>query len=302
MKLILLLALLTALLPAAPLKVLTIGNSFTRNATKYLKPLAAEGGHELLHSSVIVGGSSLELHANRARAHAKDPADKKGLYDNGKSLLDYLRAEKWDIVTIQQVSIKSHNPATYQPHADYLAELIRREAPTARLLWHQTWAYRVDDPRFRPGKKAREGEPTTQAEMFEGLQAAYYAIARHQKAGLIPSGNALYLADTHPEWGYQPDPDFDPKSATHPAKPKQKHSLHVGWKWQKKGDQHQLRMDGHHANQAGEYLGSCVFYERLFKADVRQLSHVPKGLDPAHARFLRETAHQAVTDLPADLK
>jgi hypothetical protein len=53
-------------------------------------------------------------------------------------------------------------------------------------------------------------------------------------------------------------------------------------------------MDGHHANQAGEYLGACVWYESLFGESAVGTRFIPEALDPAHARFLQETAHQAV--------
>jgi hypothetical protein len=53
-------------------------------------------------------------------------------------------------------------------------------------------------------------------------------------------------------------------------------------------------MDGHHANLAGEYLGACVWLEVLFQQSAVGNAFVPKGLDPAYARFLQETAHRAV--------
>ena len=55
-------------------------------------------------------------------------------------------------------------------------------------------------------------------------------------------------------------------------------------------------MDGHHASTAGQYLGTCVFYEMLFGDSVEGNPFVPPGLDPAYARFLQEMAHQAVSD------
>lgn len=280
-------------------RLLTIGNSFSRNATHHLDDLAKAGGHTLIHRPVVVGGASLELHATQAKNHELDPADPKGLYRNGRSLQDELAAEKWDYVTIQQASIKSHNLATYRPHAKWLADCIARIAPGAKLLVHQTWAYRVDDPRFTaPTGKA--GEPKTQEEMYRGLTEAYRTIAAELGAGILPVGDAFFLADTHPEWGYRPDTRFDPKTAKAPALPDQGHSLHVGWRWTqpKGGGAAVLRMDGHHANLAGEYLGACVWYEILFGESAVGNPFLPEGLDADHARFLQETAHRAVTDLP----
>lgn len=275
-------------------RLLTIGNSFSRNATNHLDDLAKAGGHTLIHTPIVVGGASLELHSERALAHAKDARNKAGLYSNGRSLVQELKAEKWDYVTIQQASIKSHDFSTYQPHAGRLRSLIQEHAPTARLLVHQTWAYRKDDPRFtKPSGKP--GEPKTQAEMYAGLTHAYTMLAKELGAGLLPVGDAFYLADTDPQWAYQTDTAFNSKTARHPALPDQKHSLHVGWRWKKgTNGRNTLGMDGHHANTAGEYLGACVWYEVLFGESPVGNSYIPDQTDPAYARFLQETAHRAV--------
>ena len=282
---------------AETVRLLTVGNSFSRNATRFLKDLAEAGGHELIHRSIVVGGASLELHAEKARKHQTDSKDPAGLYSNGQSLVQELKAEPWDFVTIQQASIKSHDLSTYQPYAGRLSDIIRQYAPSARLLVHQTWAYRRDDPRFtKPSGKP--GEPTSQAAMYTGLTSAYSTIAAELKAGRIPVGDAFHLADTHSSWGYVADTTFDPKQAVRPQLPNQKHSLHVGWQWKKQKDgKIKLAMDGHHANAAGEYLGACVFYEVIFGEPVVSNSFVPAGLDADYARFLRETAHTAVLQM-----
>jgi hypothetical protein len=53
-------------------------------------------------------------------------------------------------------------------------------------------------------------------------------------------------------------------------------------------------MDGHHANAAGEYLGACVWYEVLLGKSVEDNAFTPPSIDPAYAKFLRATAHEAV--------
>lgn len=274
-------------------RLLTIGNSFSANATKYLGNLATAAGHKLIHRSIVVGGASMQLHAEKAQKHERDPKDKDGLYANGKSLKEQLAMDRWDFVTIQQASIKSHDLATYRPHAAWLRDYVKQHAPHAELLVHQTWAYRRDDPRFSP-KSPKPGEPTTQEAMYQQLTNAYRTIASELGVRRIPVGDAFWRADTDPKWGFQPDTKFDPKSAKEPALPDQTHSLHVGWRWNKKDGKTTLGMDGHHANTAGEYLGGCVFYEVLFAESVVGNTFVPKGIDAAYARFLQETAHEAV--------
>ncbi len=294
---------LTAFLTTATLRaeestvrLLTIGNSFSRNATHHLDDLALAGGHTLIHRSIVVGGASLERHAVKAQKYEADPQDKAGLYNNGLSLKAELMKEPWDFVTIQQASIKSHDLATYRPHAKWLADYIATQAPTAKLLVHQTWAYRNDDPRFmRPSEKA--GEPYTQEEMYLGLSTAYQSIAAELGARLIPVGDAFFTADTDARWGFQPDTTFDFKTAKHPELPLQAHSLHVGWRWAKpeNGGEVELVMDGHHAGLAGEYLGACVWYEVLFRESALGNGYLPEGIEADYARFLQETAHRVVS-------
>jgi hypothetical protein len=274
-------------------RLLTVGNSFSQNATRYLGDLVKAKGHTLIHRPLAVGGASLEVHWEKAQRHEKDPRDPRGLYGK-KSLREELLSGAWDYVTIQQASIKSHDVATYRPFARQLHDYIKRSTPKAEILVHQTWAYRVDDPRFAKPSKT-PGEPSTQKEMYEGLTGASRAIAGELGARVIPVGDAMYLADTNAKWGYRPDQEFDLKNAQPPSLPDQTHSLHTGWRWAAaKGGKKSLTMDGHHASVAGQYLAACVFYEVLFAESVVGNSFVPQGLDREYARFLQETAHQAV--------
>jgi hypothetical protein len=276
-------------------RLLTIGNSFSRNATNQLDDLAEVGGHTLIHRPIVVGGASLQLHAEKAQAHEANPKNSEGLYADERSLKQELTAEPWDYVTIQQASIKSHDIATYQPFAKWLADYIAQQAPKSKLLVHQTWAYRKDDPRFTKPTD-RPGKPATQEAMYQGLRSAYDQVAADLGGRVIPVGDAFYAADTDAKWGYQTDTQFDPKAAKQPELPNQIHSLHVGWRWAKPktGGKVMLGMDGHHANLAGEYLGACVWYEVLFDESAVGNAYVPKGIEKSYARFLQETAHRVV--------
>ena len=280
--------------PAKTVRLLTVGNSFSRNATHHLDDLAKGAGNVLVHQPIVVGGASLELHATRAAAYEKDPQSTNGLYSNKQSLKQMLVAQPWDFVTIQQASIKSHDLATYRPFAKQLHDYIKQHAPKAEVLIHQTWAYRVDDPRFAV-TAPKAGEPATQAEMYRMLTSAYTTIAAELGTRRIPVGDAFFLADTDPKWGYQRDAKYDFKNKEQTVLPDQTHSLHVGWRFTKgKDGKTAPGMDGHHANMAGEYLGACVWYEILFHESVVGNSFVAPGLDKAYGRFLQETAHKAV--------
>ncbi|MDB6138950.1 MAG: hypothetical protein JWO94_2022 [Verrucomicrobiaceae bacterium] len=147
-------ALSTSLLPAeqAPggktIRLLTVGNSFSHNATHYLGDLAKAGGDSLILREDNVGGASLEVHWKKVQAFEHDPSEKLGKYTEGRSLKDDLTHSHWDVVTIQQASILSHDLATYRPFAKELCDYIRNYAPDAVLLLNETLYFRVDYPRF----------------------------------------------------------------------------------------------------------------------------------------------------------
>ncbi|TWU15506.1 DUF4886 domain-containing protein [Allorhodopirellula heiligendammensis] len=278
--------------PQKHIRILTVGNSFTHNATRYLDEIIEASGHQLTHKMLSIGGSSLEQHATKAMAFEQDPVDKSARYASGESLQEALRSEPWDFVTIQQVSIKSHDVQSYRPHAQQLAEIIRREAPQAKLLVHQTWAYRVDDPRFSK-RKPVAGEPASQQAMYEGLSEAYHTITAELSARRIPVGDAFWMADNDTKIGYCVSPEFDAGNYEPPQLPEQQHSLHVGYRWSDRNGRPQLGMDGHHANVAGEYLGACVWFECLYGESPVGNSFVPKKLDAEFAAQLQAIAHQA---------
>ena len=274
--------------------LLTVGNSFSHNATHYLGDLAKAAGDTLVLHEDTVGGASMELHWSKAQAHEKDPADKAGLYTGGKGLKEDLTGEHWDFVTIQQASILSHDVATYRPFAQELVEYIHRYAPDAKVLLHETWEYRVDDARFGE-TAAKSGEPKTQEEMYRGLASAYESIAKELGVRRLPVGDAFHLANHDPQWGFNaPSQRFDSKQAKPGELPDQTHSLNMGWLWREKDGKSQVGMDGHHANMAGEYLGACVWFEVIFGRSVEDNHFVPAGLDADYAKFLRATAHRAV--------
>lgn len=277
-------------------RLLTIGNSFAENALTYLPQIVESSGHKLVVGRANLGGCTLERHWNHAAQFEAEPSDRGGSpYGGGKhSLKEMLTKDDWDFVTIQQVSYKSHDLQTYQPYADHLHRYIRKHAPNATILAHQIWAYRLDDPRFKPANEGRE--PHTHAVMYKQVRKAYRTLAGRLNLNLIPSGDAMYRADTDQNWGYRIDDKFDFENATYPDLPDQTHSLHAGWQWRKqKEGAWKLRMDGHHASSTGKYLLGCVWFETFINENVVGNGFVPKGIDSSYAEFLQHTAHETVS-------
>jgi hypothetical protein len=275
-------------------RLLCVGNSLTRNATRHLAPIMQSAGVNYTGYVAYIGASSLAQHWQHVAAYEANPRDIAGrpYYHPSTGdrigLREALEMQPWDVVTIQQYSWISHDVTTYRPYARQLCDYIRRYAPQAEILLHQTWAYRVDDPRFADGQ-------FTADLMDQQLTAAYRTVAGELGIRLLPVGDAFSRAAHHPVWTYVPDPDFRPEELVYPRLPAQPHSLHVGWQWVKTAQgKQELTMDGHHANVAGEYLGGCVFFEVLTGQSVIGNRYLPERLAADDARFLQSLAHQTV--------
>ncbi|NLN75038.1 MAG: DUF4886 domain-containing protein [Armatimonadetes bacterium] len=281
---------------AKTVKLLTVGNSFSGNAIRYLKDIAAAAGDTLILQRADLPGCSMERHWNNVKKTESDPIDETGraysMNIDGVagmySLKDVLTHDKWEYVTMQQASILSPDIKTYRPYARNLYNYFKKHAPQAEVLMHQTWAYRVDDPGFG----GEDGN--THARMYADLTKAYRAIARELGIRIMPVGDAMYDADTDPKWGYK-SPKIDLSKLTPPTLPDQTHSLHAGWYWGKDEDgAPMLKMDGHHVGGMGCYLAGCVWYECMFKKSIVGNKYVPEGMSAADVKYLQAVAHKAV--------
>lgn len=269
------------------LKLLAIGNSFSDDATAYLPAIAKAGGKDLVIGRASIGGCPLERHARHLReAEAGDP---KGKAYNGRSLPEILSSQPWDIVTLQQWSQLSFKPETFQPFADELIAAIRKYAPTAEIVVHETWAYREDHPWFQ------KNDGFTPAKMYAGARDTYRAFADGKGFRLLPVGDALNLARQTPRWTFAPDAKFDYKNPPEGQVPDQGTSLNVGWRWTKNKDGKSVfSLDAIHCNAAGRYLGASVWYQVLFDTETLPETYAPEGVSAADAADLRKHALSAV--------
>lgn len=276
--------------------LLAVGNSFSGNASTYLRQMAEAGGNKLVFGHAMIGGCPLEKHWNLAQKHEADPNDPAGKPYNKKkvdgkevseSLKDLLLKEKWEYITIQQYSMFSFKKETFYPHAQNLVDYIHKYAPQAKILVHETWAYRADQPIFKDG--------FSDVKMYQALHENYTTIAKEVGAErVIPVGTAFMNALTDPQWQFAMPADFDKSKFTPPELPEQKHSLHTGYRWDTKKNPPALAYDGNHAGTAGCYLGGAVWYE-VFFGDVRGNSFVPKNMTQEDVTFLQNIAHKTVT-------
>ncbi len=289
--LLLLLFILNSEAQEKTLRLLTIGNSFSNNASKYL-PQMLESAKipAVIDRSASLGGRSLAQHLSYAQAYENDPQDPIGRpYRQKLALPEILCSQAWDYITIQQVSHQSYDPESFTPAIELL-KIIRKYAPQAEVLLHETWAYRKDSK----NKIASSGE------MYPRLHAAYQKCSGELGLRLLPVGTAFEQASNDPRFPIEFTSPGEHNTLQYPDLPPSQRSLHVGYIWRKnKNDPNApptLRHDPAHASVYGEYLGGAVWFQTIF-ADVSQCTYVPAGISLDEAAVLRDIAKQTVTGL-----
>lgn len=177
------------------MEVLAIGNSFSCDAGHYLHQIARADGVEINVTNINIGGCPLSVHYRNMLAGD----DAYGLEFNGtdtrfkvsmKEALLSRSWDKWDYITIQQLSGKAPDFKTYSPYIEKLAAYIRELSPESKLLLHQTWAYEEGSDRL-----TKELGYKTQREMFSDIKSSYNKAAELIKAdGILPCGEAFQNA------------------------------------------------------------------------------------------------------------
>ena len=273
---------------ADTLRLFLIGNSFSQNAARYLPQLAEEGGHHLVIGRAEIGGCTLRKHWELAELAEQNPNDPKGKPYNGKSLRKLLSEGVWDIVTLQQYSMHSGDVETYKPYARKLYDFIKMLQPDAKVVFHQTWAYRSDSKDFSQIAEKRFAE--NEKEMWQKSGAAYQTVAKELGISVIPVGDAFWKVSSGHN-AYRKDKKFDYVNPVFPALPNQVNSLHRGYSWD--GNK-KLNFDSHHANDAGCFLGSLVWYAFLFNESPSKIAFVPETVSQDYAKYLKKIAKSVV--------
>ena len=234
-------------LPQNPgtLRILAVGNSFSDDGTEYLPGLLeAAGIHNVIVARLYIGGCSLERHCKEYEEgltdyiYYKSTNNKWETVSKNATILDGLKDEPWDIITVQEVSNNSGTYETYQNWAPKLLSIIRKEAlnPKAAIVWHMTWAYATNSDH---GAFKLYGND--QKTMYDAIVSC---VSRARKdfnvPVVIPSGEAIQLARAT-RLNNEDRVPADSKV-------------------------YQLTRDGFHlTRQHGRYIAACTWFETLIK-------------------------------------
>lgn len=240
------------------LRVLAIGNSFSRDAIEYhLSDIAAADGVYIILGNLHIGGCSLERHALNART---DSAAYEYIKIVGGNLTNTphtrmstaLSDEPWDYVSFQQASHFSGLYDTYEPYLSELTDTVLAHLPKVRQLWHMTWAYATHSTH-----NAFPYYGKNQMKMYKAiLNTCQQVHHNYPKMVIIPTGTAIqnaraYLGDT-------------------------------------------LNRDGFHLDYViGRYTAAATWWEILSKKDIRRNGYRPEGITDEQFTACRKAAHKA---------
>lgn len=262
------------------LNVLTIGNSFSICLEKAL-PDAVKSvpGCDIHLESIYIGGCSLERHWNNIVTEEANPADR---YFDDFTYKEKIQSREWDFVSIQQNSPNSWRPETYFPFAQQLYDYVHQYAPTAEIVFQQTWSYRADDERMKEwGFSGNE-------DMFQKVKSSYANAAGKLGIRVIPVGEAIQLARQTQPGGYE---QLDRSKWTYPNLPDMSRYFCGNLKWE---DENTLEGDSYHLNERGRYLQACVWFAFLFDRPATDITWVPAGISAEDAEFMRKTAQEVI--------
>lgn len=182
------------------MKLLSIGNSFSTDAQRYLHVIAEQNGDNLECYNLFIGGCSLET-------HWENFSNNNELYDleiNGSeavrkiSINEALLMEKWDVITVQQASAFSGLFESYLPYLTDLVKVIKENAPTAKLYFHETWSYEIGS--------LHEGflnYNCSQKEMYLAINEAAKKASSLINAEIIPTGTVIqYVRENVKEFNF----------------------------------------------------------------------------------------------------
>lgn len=247
---------------AETLRVLAIGNSFSRDAVEQnLHELGAADGVEIIVGNLYIGGCTLERHVQNLRSdspayyYRKVGADGKRIDKDKVTMAEALADEPWDYVSLQEVSGKSGIYDSYKTYLPELMAFVKAHTPKqTKFLLHQPWAYAKNS-----GHGAFPHYGCSQDSMYRTVASTVDRVARDNKIKkIVPSGTAIQNARTS----------------------------FVG---------DNLNRDGYHLEPTiGRYTAACAWYEALTGRDVRGNAFAPSGLHPDLKLVAQTAAHEAV--------
>lgn len=225
------------------MKILSIGNSFSHDAQKWLHQIAESVGIDMYCANLFIGGCSLETHWNNFLSDADEyDYEINGNFQEKINLPKALSLEKWDVVTLQQASGNSGKFKTFEPYLTNLINEVKKVQPSSKIYLHKTWSYENGS-----GHPDFKNYDFSERKMYDSITQAY--VEAQSKTGLdvIPTGDAIqYLRENMRE--------FD---ITNGGMSLTRDTFHLSYIY-------------------GRFVGGLVWLHTLTGEDIKNVSFVPK--------------------------
>lgn len=169
------------------MNILSIGNSFSQDAQRYLHQIAKADGVELNCYNLYIGGCALSTHYRNMMADAKEYT----LQMNGTStgffvsIKEALLNRDWDVITLQQAL--AINYENFQPYLTEIVKYVRQMVPKAKIVLHETWAYEQDSERLNSMLGYKD-----QKDMYLDIKVSYEKAAYDIKPDYIIHSGTLF--------------------------------------------------------------------------------------------------------------
>lgn len=245
------------------IRLLAIGNSFSEDALEHnLYNIAKASNKVIIIGNLYYGGASLEFHWHN---YTKNNSiyrffylDKNGkrYYTENFNINNAINFDKWDYISLQQVSNYSGIISSFDPYLNNLINEIKKDNLNlnTKFILHQTWAYQKNST--HPGFINYKND---QMNMYENIVNTYiyWSKSISSISFIIPDGTAIqngratYLGDN-------------------------------------------FNRDGYHLNERGQFVVACTWFEKLFNIDIRYNNFKPNNVKDYELIHLRNAAHNAV--------
>jgi len=241
------------------MNILTIGNSFSEDTTRYLYQIASDlGVEEIFIGNLVIAGCSVATHLSNAIG--EKPAytymtNSTGEWSavTGKTLNEVVASKKWDYISIQQASPDSGNPRTYDD-VELLAAVVKEMCMEAKMVWNMTWAYQSDSTHSGFGRYQND-----QTVMYNAIVSAVktYVVPNQMIPIVAATGTAVQNART----SYLGD---------------------------------NITRDGYHLSyDVGRFIAGVAFFHCVTGIDVSGLTYAPDGVGANVLKVAIESALNA---------
>lgn len=172
------------------MRVVSIGNSFSQDAQRYISQIAKNYGERLDVINLYIGGCSLNTHYNNlVEDNNAYELQFNGVNTDVKVSIKQALESMPDVITLQQASKDSVNYKTYKPYLTELYNYAKKVCPNAKIMLHETWAYQDGS------EKLATLNYTSFDDMFKDVKKAYKKAQKDfEFDGVLPSGSVMQTA------------------------------------------------------------------------------------------------------------